>query len=251
MTAAFQDHFSGVAAEYARFRPGYPQPLFDWLAAQCARHDCAWDCATGSGQAAVPLAARYARVIATDASAEQIARAPAHPGIEYRVATAEASGLPEACADLVTVAQALHWFEHDAFWREVSRVLRPGGVVAAWTYGRCVPDDEPVRAIIRRWYAEVTGPYWPPSRVHVDSGYRTIRFPFAEFDGPVLEVRARFTLAGLVGYAGTWSATVRMREALGRDPLPDLAAELAPVWGDPDLPRAMRWPLAMRAGRSA
>lgn len=135
-----QDHFSGVAADYARFRPGYPAALFDWLAARTPGHDFAWDCGCGNGQASVPLAERYRRVAATDASARQIELAPPQPRIEYRVAPAEASGLPDHSADLVTVAQALHWFDFDRFYTEVERVLKPGGYSPPGPTSCCGPN---------------------------------------------------------------------------------------------------------------
>ncbi len=133
MPGARGDHFSGIAAQYAQARPHYPAALFDWLAAHCAKRTLAWDCGAGNGQASVALAAYFEQVHATDISAAQLAEAPAHPRIHYRVAPADASALPSHTADLITVAQALHWFDLDAFYAEARRVLRPGGLIAAWT----------------------------------------------------------------------------------------------------------------------
>lgn len=252
MTAAFADHFSGAPGEYAEYRPRYPEALFDWLAGETAPRSLAWDCATGSGQAALGLARRFDRVIATDASPEQIATAAAiaaHPRVEYRVAPAEASGLGAGSADLVTVAQALHWFDRPAFYAEARRVLRPKAVLAAWSYGHVVVDHEPADRILRGYYAETVGPYWPAERALVDDGYRTIDFPFEEIDPPAFEMCAEWTLAALLGYAGTWSATTRFRKARGIDPVSELARELEAVWGDPETRRGISWPLAVRAGR--
>ena len=247
---SFADHFSGVASGYAEFRPLYPEPLFDWLAGLSPRRDLAWDCATGSGQAAVALASRFERVIATDASSGQVAAAAPHPGVEYRVAPAESSGLAPASVDLVTVAQALHWFDRPAFYAEARRVLRPDGVVAAWTYGHPSIDERRADAALQRFYSETVGPYWPKERALVDAGYRTIDFPFAEVEPPEFEMVTRWTLAMLLGYVATWSAVTRFRAAQGRDPVEELAAALEPGWGDPLSARRIAWPLSMRVGRN-
>lgn len=165
------------------------------------------------------------------------------------MAPAEASGLDSGSADLVTVAQALHWFDRPAFYAEARRVLRPTGLVAAWTYGHVALDDAQADAILRRFYSETVGPNWPPERAHVDDGYRTLEFPFEELDPPAFEMRTEWPLAALLGYAGTWSATKRYRDARGVDPLPDLRRELSAAWGDPETRRAIAWPLAIRVGR--
>lgn len=251
MTPAFPDHFSSVAGRYADFRPHYPDALFDHLATLVPRDATVWDCAAGNGQATRGLAARFARVIATDASAEQIAAAPVLPNAEFRVALAEASGLPEASVGLVTVAQALHWFDLPRFYAEVRRVLQPGGCLAVCAYGINRLEGEAVDAIVQDFYGGVLDAYWPPSRRIVEQGYRTIDFPFEELAVPVLEMEAQWTLERLLGYFSTWSATNRYIKATGQNPLGPLAARLAPVWGDPAAARRIRWPLALRIGRAA
>ncbi|HEY3172254.1 MAG TPA: class I SAM-dependent methyltransferase [Thermoanaerobaculia bacterium] len=246
---SFPDHFSDVSSAYAEYRPRYPDSLFAWLAELPAGRDLAWDCATGSGQAAIGLASRFERVIGTDASAGQIAAAVPDPRVDYRVAPAEESGLDSESVDLVTVAQALHWLDRPAFFAEARRVLRRGGAIAAWTYGNPRLDDARSDEVLRRFTSETVGPYWPPERALVDAEYRTIDFPFAELDPPAFEMDARWPLAALLGYIGTWSATTRFRAARGYDPLPELTAQLQPFWGDPETPRRIDWPLALRAGR--
>jgi len=249
MSRPFSDHFSGVAGAYAEFRPRYPEALFQWLAGLAPGRELGWDCATGSGQAAVALAPLFDRVVATDASAEQIAAAPPHPRVEYRVAPAESSGLAAGSVDLVTVAQALHWFDRPAFYAEAARVLDPDGVLAVWTYGHPHVDPPEADAVFQEFYSETVGPYWPPERALVDAGYRTIEFPFPEVDPPPFEMETHWTLAALLGYVATWSATTRFRRARGFDPVPALEEALAPQWGDPEEARRIRWPLAMRVGR--
>ena len=246
----FADHFSGAAAEYARFRPRYPAALFSYLSALVPSEALAWDCATGSGQAAVALAAHLSRVVATDASAEQIAHAEPHPRVEYRVAAAERSGLDAASVELVTVAQALHWFDLPAFYAEVQRVLRPGGVLAVWCYGHMVLPSEALQNALDRFYSVTVGPYWPPERSLVEAGYGSLPFPFVELAAPAFAMEMRTSLDGLLGYLGTWSATQRYIQATGRDPVPELGSEAAKHWGDPQAQRVVRWPLSLRVGRS-
>jgi SAM-dependent methyltransferase len=245
---SFPDHFSTVSAAYAAFRPRYPDALFDFLAQQAPALDAAWDCGTGTGQAAVGLARHFARVIATDASEDQIAHATPHSRVSYRVAPAEASGLPDQSVDLVTAAQALHWFDRPRFWNEARRVLRPRGVIAVWTYVLCeiAPD---IDTILRRFYAVTVGPFWAPERRLTEQRYRTIEFPFAEFAAPHFVIEQCLSLDEVAGYVRTWSATRGFVRQHGHDPVEELARELAPYWGDPQRARLARWPTAMRVGR--
>ena len=246
---SFADHFSGVSAGYAAFRPRYPDALFDFLADAAPAREAAWDCATGNGQAALGLARHFARVIATDASDAQIAHATPHPRVTYRVAPAEASGLGDRSVDLVTAAQAVHWFDRPRFWAEVRRVLRPGGgVIAVWTYWFFSIAPE-LDAIVQRFYKETVGPFWPPERKLTEDRYRTIDFPFTEFAVPQFTIEQPLTLDDVAGYIRTWSATRGFVQHHGRDPVETLVADLAPAWGDPRTPRFARWPVAVRAGR--
>jgi SAM-dependent methyltransferase len=244
----FRDHFSRQASTYAAYRPHYPEALFDHLAALVPRHELAWDCATGSGQAALGLAPHFTRVIATDASAAQIAHATPHPRVEYRVAPAEASGLEAASVDLVTVAQALHWFDVDAFYAEVRRVLAPGGALAVSVYGDVELDDPELDYTVRDFNHGTVGRYWPPERALVDTSYTTLPFPFARVATPTFTLEQRWTLAELAGYLRSWSATTRYIAAHGHDPLPDLERMLAASWGDPERRRRVRWPFTLLVG---
>ena len=249
MSQKFHDHFSGVAAKDADFRPHYPAELFDYLATLAPKDSTVWDCATGNGQAALDLAARFDRVIATDASKEQIAAATAHAKVQYRVVPGEQSGLADGSAALVTVAQAMHWFDLPKFYAEVKRVLRPGGALAVWAYGINEVEGAAVNVLVQDYYANVVGPYWPPERKLVEEGYRTVPFPFAEITPPPFRMEARWTREQLIGYFSTWSATNRFIKAKGFNPLETMAAELGKVWGDADEARLVTWPLPVRVGR--
>lgn len=245
----YADHFSALAGPYASCRPNYPVELFDYLSSLCRRHELAWDCAAGSGQATIPLTRTFRRVIATDASRNMLAEAPRHPSVEYRVAPAEASGLASASVDLVTVAQALHWLDLESFYAEVERVLVPGGVLAVWTYGNQSVGDKIIDRQVDRFYREIVGPYWAAERRHVESGYLTLPFPFPELGHPGFVMQQQWSLVQLLGYLRTWSATQRFCEATGQDPVNELAPILLPLWGDPASSRRIRWPLGLRAGR--
>ncbi len=244
---AFKDHFSARAAEYARYRPAYPPELYAWLAGQVERRRVAWDCATGNGQAAVGLAERFARVIATDLSRQQLAQAAPHARITYCLTAAEISCLATSAVDLTAVGQAIHWFEFDDFYAEVRRVSAPRAVVAVWTYHRFEAAPE-VYAALTRFRSRVEA-YWPPERKWVEERYRTLPFPFAEIEPPELAHEEDWDLERLMGYLGTWSATGRYRAATGRDPVAEAGAEMAAAWGDPLEPRRLRWPLHLRVGR--
>jgi SAM-dependent methyltransferase len=248
MTGRFLDLFSAQASRYASARPSYPPELYEYLMSVTPGREIAWDCATGNGQAARDLSRYFARVIATDASAEQISNAVRVPNVEYLVATAEASGLSGDAIQLVTVAQALHWFDHERFAAEVRRVTVKGGILAAWFYGSCHagPDVEP---ILMEFQDGTMAPYWNSRRKWVDEGYRTIPFPFQELPAPSFELRVRWSLSQLGEYIGSWSAVAAYRRTVGKDPVAPLLERLGKLWTPSDAPRDVKWPLGLRVGR--
>lgn len=249
MSVSYADLFSRHAGQYAAARPRYPEALFDWLSAVAPRLELAWDCATGNGQAAISLATRFARVIATDASSSQLAHAEPHPRIVYRQAVAEASGLDPGSADVVTVAQALHWLDLPSFFEEVRRVLAPGGVLAAWSYG--VPQISPAIDVeVDRLYRETLQHYWADRRWLVDEGYASIEMPFDALEAPTLQLQQSWTLAAFTAYLRTWSAVQRYLADRDRDPVDAVEYALRPLWGEPHEKRVVLWPLAVRAARS-
>jgi ubiquinone/menaquinone biosynthesis C-methylase UbiE len=241
--------FASVAREYANFRPGYPTDLFAWLARVAPARDAVWDCGCGSGQASVALAEHFEQVRATDVAPEQIAAARAHPRVSYSVAPAERSGLAGKSFDLVTVAQALHWFDVDAFYAEARRVARPGAIIAVWNYPRPQFVDVALDRLFFEFYSGVVGPYWPPERRHIEAGYQTLPFPFEEVAAPEFALELSWNLEQVLGYVGSWSATARYRQALAADPVPLLRASLSAAWPAEGGPVAIRMPIGMRAGR--
>ena len=243
----FKDLFSTQSADYARFRPGYPEALFSWLASLAPGRGCAVDVATGNGQAALALAEHFAEVVAVDASAAQLAEAPAHSNVVYRVGQAEATGAADASADLLTAAQAFHWFRQDAFFAEAARVLRPGGVLAVWSYGltRITPA---IDALVQHLYGDVLGGYWEPERRLVEEGYASVKFPFTPIPAPPFEMALEWDLAALTGYLRTWSALRAYVRAQSVDPVVALEPELARAWGGAGAHTA-RWTLAVHVSR--
>jgi SAM-dependent methyltransferase len=242
--------FSSVAREYANFRPGYPPELFAWLAEVAPARDAAWDCGCGSGQASTALAGYFSLVHATDVAPEQIAASKPHPRVTYAVAAAEASGLPPACVDLVTVAQALHWFDVSAFYAEARRVARVGAVLAVWNYPRPRLVDARLDELFVEFYSGVVGPYWPPERRHIEANYTTLPFPFEELPHPQFGLELEWSLEQVLGYVSSWSATARYRKDRGEDPVPQLRAGLQPAWPSSGI-AMLRMPIGLRAARLA
>lgn len=242
----FADHFSGHADAYAKFRPRYPAVLFHWLAMNSPSTAVAWDCGTGNGQAALGLAERFARVVATDPSAQQLAQARRHPRVEYRVGAHE-SALPDHSAQLVTAAQALHWFDIDAFVREAQRVLEPRGVLAVWCYSLCRIEPS-LDELVEFFYRVTIGAYWPAERRLVDEGYRSVALPIDEMSVPPFSMEADLTLPLFLGYVETWSAVQRCIAVRGRETFDSFARSIAERWGLPSTLRKVTFPLHVRAG---
>ncbi len=246
----FKDHFSRHSGEYSRFRPSYPKRLADFLAGVSPRRGTVWEAGCGSGQLTTLLADRFERVLATDASEEQLANAPVLPNVEYRCVRAEDSGLPSRTADLCVAAQAAHWFDLDAYYTEVRRVGRTGSVVALVTYTLMQVNDS-VDEIIRTFYASELADYWPPERRFVETGYADLPFPFEEMDAPAFEMSEEWSLPQLLGYVRSWSGVRALLENAGSRTFDVLEEDLAAEWGESEVRQVIRWPLAMRLGRIA
>ena len=244
----FRDQFSRQATLYSIYRPDYPRELFEFLAGIVPARLRAWDCATGSGQAAVALARHFDEVIATDASPQQIANAAPAEKVRYVVAPASRSGIEDATVDLVTVAQALHWFDAEEFYGEARRVMKPEAAIAAWGYGDPLLDDPGIQQVVHAFNRGTIEKYWTANRDLLLGGYRTIPFPFREITPPALRLEKRWTLNELVGYFRTWSATSRFISDRGYDPVADVESDLLPLWGAPHKKRLVTWPIFLRVG---
>lgn len=259
----FHDHFSARAPGYARYRPVYPRALADYLRELVPGKntalpvdqgsgqppECVWEAGCGSGQLTLGLADQFDRVIATDASADQIAQAPAHSRVEYRVAPAHQSGLPDGSVDLAVAAQAAHWFDLPTYYQEVRRVVRPGGVLALVVYGLHTSADRAVDQLVMEFYGVTLRGFWPPQRKWVEDQYRTIWFPFEEISTPKFTMSADWNLDELIGYVESWSATGLLAKARGRNEIDAFRKMLASLWGSPETKRSIEWPLSLRAAR--
>lgn len=242
-----KDYFSGHSRLYASFRPTYPEDLYTFIFDHVAQKDTAWDCATGNGQVATYLANYFDRVFATDISTQQLEQAPAHDGIVYAVSTAEKTLFPDNQFDLITVGQALHWFERDIFYQEVKRVAKPGGILAVWGYANLAVSPE-IDVHLQHFYQNTIGPYWDDARRLVETEYKTIAFPFEEIPAPTFAIRVAWSLEHLSGYLETWSATQKYIRENQQNPVPDLIETLRALWPD-NIQQTVSFPVFLRLGR--
>lgn len=245
---SFKDHFSSHATAYAAYRPTYPPDLARWLSAIAPSTHTALDVGCGSGQLSLLLAQHFDRVVATDPSRQQIDNAIRHPKIDYRISPAEKSDLPDASVDLLTAAQAAHWFDLPAFYAEAQRVVTQGGAVALIAYAAMQAKGE-IEKIVEQFRLATLRDYWPIERALVENNYRDISTPFAPIAAPDLVIEVEWPLAALTGYLDTWSAVRAMERDIGRGPIEAVAIELTRAWGNPDTPRKICWPLTIVAGR--
>ncbi|MCL1634584.1 class I SAM-dependent methyltransferase [Luteimonas sp. SX5] len=244
---SFKDHFSASAADYAAARPEYPQALFQWIASVAPSRGRAWEAGCGSGQATRDLAAHFDAVYATDPSAAQIAQAYAPDNVVFAVEAGERCVLPAASVDAVCVAQALHWFDRAAFFAECERVLKLGGVLAAWGYQDIVVP--PALEAANTAFQDEIRAYWPPERRLIDEAYADFDWPFAALDPPAFAMQADWPLSRLLAYFSSYSAVKQYRQARGADPVAAHAGAFAAAWGDADATQRLHWPLFVHARR--
>ena len=242
-----KDNFSSGSDQYAQFRPTYPDALFDYLLTLVPHRQNAWDCGTGNGQVAIVLADHFDHVAATDLSGSQLASALPHQRIDYSVQPAEKTNFPNTYFDLITVAQAIHWFDFDAFYREVDRTIRPGGVLAVIGYD-LLRISPAIDAVVDAFYREVVGPYWDKERRYIDEQYRTIPFPAGEIPAPVFVNEVEWSFEHLIGYLGTWSAVKHYQKQNGQDPVALVYPGLKKSWGA-DVVKKGRFPILLRVAR--
>lgn len=242
-----KDNFSSQSKDYAKFRPHYPEVLYDFLYSKLQAFERALDVATGNGQVAVALAKQFTEVHATDISTQQLAEAPQLSNIFYKAEAAEKASFPDNYFDLITVAQAVHWFDFDKFYAGAKRMLKPGGMIAVIGYG-LFSVNECVDPWLHHFYKDIIGPYWDKERKYIDELYTTIPFPFTEINAPHLQIAYRWKREQFIGYINTWSAVQHFVKANNSHPLSDeLKHELNDIWPD-DILYKVSFPLLLRTG---
>lgn len=240
-----KDLFSSQSKIYAAFRPTYPEELYQFIFKHVNERTAAWDCATGNGQVAQYLATSFKEVYASDISQQQLDHAVKEKNIFYSLSPAEKTPFRNNQFDLITVAQALHWFDRDLFYNEVTRVGKPGSIIAIWGYG--LMRVEPIiDSLIMEFYDKTVGPYWDEARRLVEQEYQTISFPFQEVHAPDFSINVRWTLEQLSGYFTSWSATQKYMNAKGHDPVPHFMKRLQKHWRDSAM--TISFPIFSRIG---
>ncbi len=240
-----KDLFSGHAEQYASFRPTYPKALYDFILAYVKDRNTAWDCACGNGQVARDLVPYFKRIEATDLSAKQIENAIPSSSVTYSVSRAEQTSFPDSTFDLITVGQALHWFDTSAFYKEVYRVAKPDSVIAVWGYG-LLGVEPSIDYKLQHFYKEVIGPYWDNERKFVDEAYATLPFPFIEITAPSFTITVEWSKAQLYGYIATWTAVVKYIKEHHINPVDAFINDIYPLWGDEI--KTITFPVFLRLG---
>lgn len=240
-----KDNFSKNSSEYAQFRPKYPAELYNFLESLVEEKEAIWDCGTGNGQLAGELAKFFKRVEATDISQQQLDNAVKVSNINYSLQPAEKTNFPDNSFDLITVAQALHWFDFSQFYKEVNRTLKPGGILAVIGYG-LFKSNEQTNDLINHLYRDIVGPYWDPERRYLDDGYRGIQFPFEEIQTPDIEMEFSWDFEHFIGYLKTWSAVKHFQNKCGYDPVDAISGDLRTAFGER---RVVKFPLFLRVGQ--
>jgi Methylase involved in ubiquinone/menaquinone biosynthesis len=241
-----KDNFSSQSDQYAKFRPTYPSELFAYLNGLVATKKTAWDCGTGNGQVAFELAKTFEHVFATDISQSQLDHALQAKNITYSVQPAEKTNFEDGIFDLIVVAQAIHWFDFDAFYAEVRRTGKQNALLAVVGYGRIEINPE-IDKLITEFYTNVIGPYWDKERSYIDEHYTTIPFPFQELKTPSFENVHHWKLDHLIGYLNTWSAVKHYIKQHQQNPVENLLLQLKPLWQNGEI-KAVRFPILLRVG---
>jgi len=243
-----KDLFSTQVDIYAKHRPGYPSTLIDYILSFVQEKNTAWDCATGNGQAAFLLAGHFKKVFGTDMSENQISQAKQAPNIEYSVSAEEKTSFPDNFFDLITVAQAYHWFNFQHFFAEATRVGKNNAVVAVWGYGLITVKDNPLTKIIRHFYKEIVGNYWDEERKYVDELYRTIPFPFKELPSKSFQINVEWSRDDFEGYLNTWSSVQHYIKANNHNPVTQFAESWRAIWRDASEKKSFSFPIFLRIG---
>lgn len=239
---SIKDNFSDIAGNYATWRPEYPPELFTCLSSLSSENNKALDCGTGNGQAAKLLARFYKEVYATDISEAQIKHAVASPNIHYSISPAEKTDFPAGYFDMICAAQAAHWFDHEVFYKEVERILKPNGVLALIGYG-LIEVNADIDELIKTLYTDILGAYWDKERRFIDDHYQSLPFPYEETEIPSFQIECEWDFAQLIGYLNTWSALNHYKKEKGVNALEEIIPELKRIWGSEEVVKSINFPL--------
>jgi SAM-dependent methyltransferase len=242
------DNFSNQSAAYALYRPVYPEALYDFLLEQVTGREAAWDCGTGNGQVAARLSSSFKKVWATDISENQLKHAPVLPNVTFIQTRSEQTSFPAHSFDLITIAQAIHWFDFSRFYQEVYRIAKPQALIAAWGYG-LLHISPTIDRVIEAFYSEQIGQYWEGERRYIDDAYQTIPFPFAEIPSPEFTLEVYWNLGQLEGYFNTWSSVQKYIALHHKNPVTEIIANLQPHWQNASEKKRIRFPVFMRSGK--
>jgi len=243
------EYFNVISNDYKKYRPVYPKELFDFLADIAPANDLAWDCGCGTGQATAGLSNYFDKVIGTDVSEGQIKNAIKKQNIIYKVTSEKNSKLKNKSVDLVTCAQSLHWLTLNKFYKEVKRVLKPGGIIAVWTYNLFRVNKE-IDGLIDKFYFDIIYSYWPEQRKHVESKYKELDFPFSKRPAPQFSMEAEWSLDQLIGYLNTWTGVQNYIEFEAFNPLEFIEKELQTIWKkNKSKKKEIVWPITVKVGK--
>jgi ubiquinone/menaquinone biosynthesis C-methylase UbiE len=244
---ASKDYFSGHAKVYAAFRPTYPEELYQFIFQHLKQYHTAWDCATGNGQVARYLAGHFDKIYATDISAQQLDQAEKLANVSYSVSKAEQTSFADNQFDLITVGQALHWFQVNDFYKEVNRTLKPEGLIAVWGYALLTIAPE-IDKLFMDFYNNKVGPYWDHARKLVENEYRDISFPFAEIASPRFQIKVSWSLEQFAGYLTSWSATQKFIHQHQYNPVDEFIPVVKQFWSEGE-EKSVSFPVFLKLGR--
>jgi hypothetical protein len=243
-----KDLFSTQSKAYAQFRPSYPKELFDYILQFVEERKCAWDCATGNGQAAKVLAGYFEKIEASDISESQINNAVRKLNIDYHICPAEQTPFADNSFDLITVAQAYHWINWKKFHDEAIRVGKNNSVIAIWGYNNFSTDDEKLNQLLHHFYYDIIFSYWDAERRHVENNYNSVDFDFDLLPSKSFGTDLAYTKEHLIGYLQSWSAVQNYIKANNSSPIDLIINDLNSIWKEGET-KKVHFPIFLKIGR--
>ncbi len=239
------DNFSGQAKTYAKYRPVYPKELYHYILALVDNKNRAWDCGTGNGQVANILANHFTAVNASDISENQLKNALPRKNIHYTNQRAEKTNFSDQYFDLITIGQAIHWFDFKAFYKEVRRVAKQESLIAVFGYG--LLRIEGINQELDHFYYNIIGPYWNKERRYIDEAYQTIPFPFREISTEKdFHIKDNWQIEDLEGYLNSWSSVQRFIQQEEYNPVSPFIQQLQKTWKNGQ--KWVQFPIILRVG---